>query len=92
MPEITVNLNANALAALQAGGGSSFAFGASLITESGLGYLWGKSGGPEAATLNLTFGDPLPPPVVPLPAAAWFLLSALGGLAVLRRRGTAAAS
>ncbi len=93
MPKITVNLNADALAALQARGGSDFAFGASLVSATGQGFLWGYSGGEGAARLNLAFnGDPLPPPVVPLPAAAWFLLSALGGLAVLRRRGTAAAS
>jgi hypothetical protein len=34
-------------------------------------------------------GGPGDPSVIPLPGAGWLLLGALGGMAVLRRRGSA---
>lgn len=49
-------------------------------------YEWKWGSGASADSFTLTIGDTTTAPPVPLPAAAWLLLSGLAGLGVVGRR------
>lgn len=81
LPNITIELNAAAIAAINSSLGSAyklFALGGFSDTLSAGQLLFQTSGGAPNASLSVA--------PVPLPAAVWLLSSALLGLGTLRRR------
>lgn len=55
-------------------------------------YVWTWGSGASADSFTLTIGETTTAPPVPLPAAAWLLLSGLAGLGVVGRRRRADAA